>query len=91
MKGLTGTIKFDQHGLRTDFTLEIVELKKDGLNKVCIIYQQSECSSLYIYNIHRWALGTKRQASISHGISPRAIVKLSRAYRIRHLLLLQFM
>jgi ionotropic glutamate receptor len=34
MTGLTGTIKFDQHGLRTDFTLEIVELKKDGLNKV---------------------------------------------------------
>ena len=29
MKGLTGTIKFDQHGLRSDFTLEIVELKKD--------------------------------------------------------------
>ena len=34
MKGLTGTIKFDQHGLRSDFTLEIVELKKDGLIKV---------------------------------------------------------
>ena len=34
MKGLTGTIKFDQHGLRTDFALEIVELKKDGLMKV---------------------------------------------------------
>ena len=34
MRGLTGRIKFDQHGLRTDFTLEIVELKKDGLLKV---------------------------------------------------------
>ena len=34
MKGLTGKIKFDQHGLRTDFELEIVELKKDGLVKV---------------------------------------------------------
>ena len=34
MKGLTGTIKFDQHGLRSDFTLEIVELKKDGLMQV---------------------------------------------------------
>lgn len=31
MKGLTGTIKFDQRGLRTDFQLEIIELKKDGL------------------------------------------------------------
>ena len=36
MKGLTGTIKFDQHGLRTDFNLEIVELKKDGLVKVSL-------------------------------------------------------
>ena len=34
MVGLTGTIKFDQHGIRSDFTLEIVELKKDGLMKV---------------------------------------------------------
>ena len=28
MEGLPGTIKFDQHGLRSDFKLEIVELKK---------------------------------------------------------------
>ncbi len=34
MTGLSGRIKFDQHGLRTDFELEIVELKKDGLVKV---------------------------------------------------------
>ena len=34
MEGLPGTIKFDQHGLRSDFKLEIVELKKDGLQKV---------------------------------------------------------
>ena len=34
MKGLTGKIKFDQHGLRSKFELEIVELKKDGLIKV---------------------------------------------------------
>lgn len=34
MRGLTGKIKFDQHGLRTKFELEIVELKKDGLVKV---------------------------------------------------------
>ena len=34
MKGLTGTIKFDQHGLRSDFALEVVELKKGGLVKV---------------------------------------------------------
>lgn len=30
MDGLTGKIKFDSRGLRTDFELEIVELKKDG-------------------------------------------------------------
>ena len=34
MDGLTGKVKFDQLGLRTDFTLEIVELKKQGLTKV---------------------------------------------------------
>ena len=34
MDGLTGKIKFDSQGLRTDFQLEIVELKKDGLQKV---------------------------------------------------------
>ena len=34
MTGLTGKIKFDQHGIRSDFILEIVELKKDGLIKV---------------------------------------------------------
>ena len=34
MDGLTGKVKFDQFGLRTDFQLEIVELKKKGLQKV---------------------------------------------------------
>ena len=34
MDGLTGKVKFDQFGLRTDFLLEIVELKKKGLQKV---------------------------------------------------------
>ena len=38
MKGLTGTIKFDQHGLRTDFSLEVVELKKEGLAKVRCLF-----------------------------------------------------
>ena len=36
MQGLTGVIKFDAKGLRTDFQLEIVELKKHGLEKVII-------------------------------------------------------
>ena len=34
MRGLTGNIKFDQHGMRTDFHLEIVELQETGLVKV---------------------------------------------------------
>ena len=34
INGLTGRIKFDENGLRTDFELEIVELKKHSLEKV---------------------------------------------------------
>lgn len=34
MKGLTGVIKFDHEGFRSDFSLDIVELSKDGLRKV---------------------------------------------------------
>ena len=34
IEGLTGRIKFDQEGQRSDFQLEIVELKKHGLDKV---------------------------------------------------------
>ena len=34
MDGLTGKVKFDKSGLRTDFTLEIMELKRHGLDKV---------------------------------------------------------
>ena len=34
MDGLTGRIKFDQHGQRTEFSLDIVEMKRDGLVRV---------------------------------------------------------
>ena len=34
MNGLTGKIKFDQHGLWTGFELDIIELKQDELVKV---------------------------------------------------------
>ena len=37
INGLTGRVKFDQNGVRTDFELEIVELKKHGLDKVMTI------------------------------------------------------
>ncbi len=34
MDGLTGKIVFDTRGFRSDFTLDIIELKKDGMSKV---------------------------------------------------------
>ncbi|XP_057671940.1 glutamate receptor ionotropic, kainate 2 isoform X1 [Diorhabda carinulata] len=34
MKGLTGVIKFDHQGFRTDFVLEIIELSREGLKKI---------------------------------------------------------
>ena len=34
MEGLSGRIKFDGAGFRSDFQLDIVELKRDGLVKV---------------------------------------------------------
>ena len=34
MEGLTGPINFDARGFRTDFNLDIIELKQEGLVKV---------------------------------------------------------
>jgi len=34
MRGLTGVIKFDHQGFRSDFMLDIVELTRDGLKKI---------------------------------------------------------
>ncbi|KAF5280601.1 hypothetical protein FQA39_LY05249 [Lamprigera yunnana] len=34
MRGLTGVIKFDHQGFRSDFTLDIVELSREGLKKI---------------------------------------------------------
>ena len=34
MEGLTGQIAFDSLGFRSDFNLDIIELKKEGLVKV---------------------------------------------------------
>jgi hypothetical protein len=39
LDGLTGRIKFDQQGLRTGFYLQIIELKKSGLQQVNTILQ----------------------------------------------------
>lgn len=34
MQGLTGIIKFDHQGFRTDFSLDVIELSSAGLKKV---------------------------------------------------------
>lgn len=34
MRGLTGVIKFDHQGFRSDFTLDIIELTREGLKKI---------------------------------------------------------
>lgn len=34
MQGLTGTIKFDNQGFRTNFLLDVIELNKEGLSKI---------------------------------------------------------
>lgn len=34
MRGLTGVIKFDHQGFRSDFLLDVVELSKDGLRQI---------------------------------------------------------
>ena len=50
MEGLTGNIKFDEWGLRTEFELQIVELKKHGLEKV------RRLSFVFIENLVNWHL-----------------------------------
>ena len=48
MNGLTGKIKFDQRGQRSDFELDIIELKRDGLTRVRnveIVWESLQCSS----------------------------------------------
>lgn len=34
IQGLTGLIKFDQWGIRNEFVLDLVELRRGGLEKV---------------------------------------------------------
>ena len=41
LQGLTGRIKFDTLGFRSDFDLDIIELKKEGLVKVGSWSQES--------------------------------------------------
>lgn len=34
MRGLTGVIKFDHQGFRSDFVLDIIDLGREGLKKI---------------------------------------------------------
>lgn len=34
MRGLTGVIKFDHQGFRSDFVLDVIELSREGLKKI---------------------------------------------------------
>jgi len=34
MRGLTGTIKFDNQGFRSNFVLDIIDLSREGLRKI---------------------------------------------------------
>ena len=50
MNGLTGPINFDARGFRTDFNLDIIELKQEGLVKVTIFLLE------YLNHIYRRSL-----------------------------------
>jgi len=39
LEGLTGPIQFDARGFRTDFSLDIIELKNEGLVKVVLVIE----------------------------------------------------
>ena len=51
MDGLTGRIKFDQRGQRTDFELDIIELKRDGLTKVFPLQELPEHSWTFVLRL----------------------------------------
>ena len=54
MDGLTGKVKFDQRGLRTDFTLEIVELKRQGLTKVGSLDHNKSLNPKILTKVGSW-------------------------------------
>ena len=55
LEGLTGKVKFDQLGRRTEFELQIVELKKHGLEKA---YGQKKSQLLLIYSFSKVGVWT---------------------------------
>ena len=63
INGITGRVKFDENGERTDFELEIVELKKHGLDKVrryyqCVLYNLETVSMSYLCRYYRYCVDT---------------------------------
>ena len=49
MEGLTGPIKFDARGFRTDFNMDIIELKQEGLIKVCLKCNVLQATFIHMY------------------------------------------
>ena len=55
MNGLTGPINFDARGFRTDFNLDIIELKQEGLVKVTIFLLEYLNHNLKIWDFYNIA------------------------------------
>ena len=53
LEGLTGKVKFDQLGRRTEFELQIVELKKHGLEKA---YRQKITAIINSFFLQGWGM-----------------------------------
>ena len=82
MSGLTGKIKFDQHGVRTEFTLQIVELKKHGLEKVSEEVKILPQIMNHISTI-RLAPGMTTLVFTSPGILQKLIQKLWKVFKTK--------
>ena len=80
LDGLTGRIKFDHDGLRTEFELQIVELKKHGLEKVL---HGEEMLLAVTAPFLRLGPGKNTLGSSSPGTSQRPTQKLWKVFRIK--------
>ncbi len=51
MEGLTGKVNFDQEGFRSNFMLDIVELRKEGLTKVILYCAVLAMTVVFFINV----------------------------------------
>ena len=86
MNGLTGKIKFDQKGQRTDFELDIIELKRDGLTKVRNIFWSAELifhTIIPFTGVFRLAVGQRSVVWIWAETSQKLTLRLWKVCRIK--------